>query len=163
MLCLFYFPVLQVEHFNTLCTSEYLLYSVFLFRTNTFYVSGKFSNSINSYVQECIPIGCVPPARDRTLGGVSLNRDPLDRDPHGKRAPQTETPILDRDPPPLDSDLPGQRPPGQRPISWTETPLPHTGVKTLPCRNFVAGGKNEQSYVQHKTQTNIHSVEMYSI
>ena len=97
---LIYFPVLQVEHFNTLCMSEYLLYSVFLFRTNIFYVSGKFSNSINSYVQECIPVGCVPPARNRTWVGVSL-----DRDPHGKRAPQTETPILDRDP------SPGQRPP----------------------------------------------------
>ena len=142
---------------------EYLLYSVFLFRTNTFYVSGKFSYSINSYVQECIPIGCIPPAHNHTWAGGLPEQRPSGQRPPWKESSQTETPILDRDPPPLDSDLPGQRPPGQRPISWTETPLPHTGVKTLPCRNFVAGGKNEQSYVQHKTQTNIHSVEMYSI
>ena len=57
----------------------------------------------------------------------------------------TETP-LDRDP--LDRDPPGQRPPWscdlwcmleQRPPPWTESQI---GVKTLPCRNFVADGNN---------------------
>ena len=75
--------------------------------------------------QECIPVGCVPLARNRT-DGVSLTKTqwietPLDRDPldweHpeqtlGQRPLWTETP--------LDSDSPGQRPPGQR-LPWTET------------------------------------------
>ena len=60
--------------------------------------------------QECIPVGCVPPAHNSmALGGLP------DRDPNsGQRPPLwtetswTKTP-LDRDPP--DSDLPGQRPP----------------------------------------------------
>ena len=50
----------------------------------------------NNFKQECIPIGCVPPASNR-MGGL------LDRDPPGQRVPWTEIP-------------PGQRPP------WTETP-----------------------------------------
>ena len=55
--------------------------------------------------QECIPVGCVPPAH--YCKGVSLtetppDRDPLtesppDRKPLGQRAPQTETHPLDRD------------------------------------------------------------------
>ena len=64
----------------------------------------------SSWKQQCIPAGCVLPARyctgdlpDRKppLTENSRERDPTDRDP------RTETP-LDRDPP-------GQRPPGQRP------------------------------------------------
>ena len=76
--------------------------------------------------QESIPVGCVPPARYRT-GGSPWARPP------GQRPPWTETPS------------PRQRPPGQRPHLWTETPLWtewHTGVKILPCRNFVAGSNN---------------------
>ena len=72
--------------------------------------------------------------------------------PHGGLCPLTETP-RDRDP--------GQRPPCRETpctetpmVMWpvvharTETSPPceqndwQTGVKTLPCRNFVAGGKN---------------------
>ena len=67
---------------------------------------------------------------------------PLDRDPPGQRPSWTEPPLtetpLDREPPSLDRDPPGQRPPGQRPPCVTEW---HTGVKTLPSRNFVADGK----------------------
>ena len=58
--------------------------------------------------RECIPVGCVPPARYRT-GGLS-NRDPPGQRPSGQRPS-------------------GQRPPGQRPLPldtdpslWTETP-----------------------------------------
>ena len=59
----------------------------------------------NNQEQECIPVGCVPPARNRTaVGGLP------DRDPPGQRPPWMETP-LDRDPP-------GWRPPS------TETPPP---------------------------------------
>ena len=74
------------------------------------------------------------------------NRDPPDRDP-------------------LDGDPPRQRPPRQRP-PWTETPSGHvtcgacwdrdppyeqndwqTGIKTLPCCNFVAGGNRIEADV----------------
>ena len=50
------------------------------------------------------------------------DRDPLDRDPPDRYTPG-QRPLLDRDPPP--------------PLR-TES---QTGVKTLPCCNFVAGGK----------------------
>ena len=56
--------------------------------------------------QECIPVGCVHPTRNRTAGGLP------DR---------PRTGVKRRRPPRL----------------WTES---HTGVKTLPCRNFVAVG-----------------------
>ena len=36
-----------------------------------------------------------------------------------------------------------ETPPGQRPPSRTES---QTGVKTLPCRNFVAGGKISSNF-----------------
>ena len=73
--------------------------------------------------QECIPVGCVPPARSRTRGSswgsfiVRQQRSPR------QRLPWTETPPLDRDP------SPGQRPP---PHPQTETPLdrePHPGQR----------------------------------
>ena len=72
----------------------------------------------------------------RYWGGISLTEIPwtensLDRDPHTE-TPWTETFFLDRD-----------SPPGQRsPPPWTES---QTGVKTLPCRNFVAGYKNSNN------------------
>ena len=50
-------------------------------------------------LQECIPVGCVPPALYRT-GGLP------DRDP----SPWTETP-------------PGQKPPRTNPLPRTDTPL----------------------------------------
>ena len=44
--------------------------------------------------QECVPVGCVQPARYRT-GGLA------DRDPPGQRSPpRTETPSGQRPPPP---------------------------------------------------------------
>ena len=118
------------------------------------------SNKIK--LQECIPVGCVPPAYYCTRGFT-------DRDLPGQRRPGQRPPPLDRDPipwreipprqRPLDRDPPGQRSPRQR-SSWTETPGPwietslapgqrpppceqnHTGVKALPCRKFVADGNN---------------------
>ena len=55
--------------------------------------------------QECIPVGCVPPACKCTAAarGVTL----------------TETPSTDT---PLDRDPPGQRPPWTENPLWTETP-----------------------------------------
>ena len=87
--------------------------------------------------QECIPVGCVPPARYHT--GVSQGDLP-DRDPHGQRPPWKETPrqrpLPDRDPSqtetphgqrPLKRDPPDRdsldRDPPDRDPSWTETPL----------------------------------------
>ena len=64
---------------------------------------------------------------------------------------------LDRDPPPLDRDPPTETPwtetlPRQRP-PWTQTPHEQndwpTFVKTLPCRNFIAGGNNLTENVKH--------------
>ena len=85
--------------------------------------------------QECIPVGCVLPARYR-MGGGSLtqtqhrdppgqrpprqrppDRDPLGRKPPGQRPPQADPPRQR----PIDRN-PQQRPPGQR-SPWTETPL----------------------------------------
>ena len=61
--------------------------------------------------QECIPVGCVPPARYRMgglcPGGVFLTETPLDRDP------QTETPP--------DVEAPSTETPGTETTPWTET------------------------------------------
>ena len=99
-------------------------------------------------------LGQRPLDRD-PLDRDSLDRYPLDRDPHrdtdrdplpGQRPPWieipwtetpwtetlwTETP-MDKDP--LDRDPHREPPP---PPQWTES---QTGVKTLPTRNFIAGG-----------------------
>ena len=47
------------------------------------------------YKQECIPVGCAPPARNR-IGGLPRQRPPARQRP----------PSLDRDPPSLDRDSP---------------------------------------------------------
>ena len=66
---------------------------------------------------------------------------PLDRD-----HPWTETP--DRDPPVM---WPVVHAGTETPTLWTEW---HRGVKTLPCRNFVASGNNEvDQYVLIKKLT----------
>ena len=80
-----------------------------------------------------------PLNRDRPGQRTPLDRTPWTETPSGQRPP------LDRDP--LERDPPEERPP-DRDIPWTEilrTKNPlwtelQTGVKTLPCRNFVAGG-----------------------
>ena len=55
-----------------------------------------------------------------------------------------ETPPWQR--PPLTETPPGQRLPWTETPPWTES---QTGVKTLPCRNFVVGGNNwKQSEIQ---------------
>ena len=67
--------------------------------------------------QECISVGCVPPASYRA-GGLH------DRDPPGQRPPRQRPP---RQRPPR------RRPPGQRPQTetpWTETPTPR---QKHPC------------------------------
>ena len=99
-------------------------------------------------------------SRMRTVRSLPYRGLP-NRDPPGQRPPQNRPPR--KWPPGQRSPPPRQRPPpGQRPPTWTETPqtpLGHvtcgacwdrdpsptesqTGVKTLPCRNFVAGGNN---------------------
>ena len=71
-------------------------------------------------IQECIPVGCVPPAAVAVWGGDGLHQAP----------PPEETP---RD----------QAPPsGADPPLWTESQMP---VKTLPCPNFVVGGKPDKA------------------
>ena len=80
-----------------------------------------------------------------------------DRGPPGQRPPSDIDP-LDRDPPQTETswtETPRQRPPGQRPPDPPlDGDLPvnrmtHTGVKTLPSRNFVAGG-NKQYYQERE-------------
>ena len=65
--------------------------------------------------QECIPVGCVPPAAVAVRGG-------LHQAPPGTRHPQAQTP--------RDQAPPRTRPPGSRPPLWTEW---QTGAKILPC------------------------------
>ena len=91
--------------------------------------------------QECIPIGCVPPARYRTWKSPPGQRPPspwtetpwtetpLDRNP------QTET-LLDRDSLDRDPPIPGLRPPGQRPPSRGQTGT----CENITFANFVCGG-----------------------
>ena len=108
-----------------------------------------FESSISAHTkQECIPIGCVLPARnpldrDHLLGTdhpwtqTPLDRDPPDRDPLGRNllhrdSPQTETLLdtdhplvrdpLDRDPP-LRTDTPCTETPLDRDLCWTDRHL----------------------------------------
>ena len=109
----------------------------------------------SSWKQQCIPAGCVLPARyctedlpDRKppLTENSRERDPPRQRSPGQRPPWTEThldrDLLDRDHSPWTETPTGQRPPLDRDPHWTETPPDrdppvwtkwHTGVKTLPC------------------------------
>ena len=102
-----------------------------------------------------------PNDRNHPWPETPLDRDPLDKDPPGQRhlpgqRPPSpgQRPSLDRDP--WTEIPPGQRPPGQS-SPWTETPWScdlwcmlgqraplheqnhRHFVKTLLCRNFVAG------------------------
>ena len=101
------------------------------------------------------PPGQRPPWTETPLdkdspGQRCPDRDPPDRGPAGQRPlgqrpPWTETPSQTEIPPRQRS--PQRETPwtcdlwcmlGQKPPLWTEW---HTDVKTLPCRNFVVGGK----------------------
>ena len=88
--------------------------------TTTYYLAKHFPKP--AWKQECIPVGCVPPARNHTVGGLPDRDPPGQKPPPKQRPPWTETP-LDRDPPrqrpSLDRD-PQDRDP-LRPL-WTETP-----------------------------------------
>ena len=73
----------------------------------------------------------------------------------------------------LTETLPDRDPPGQRNPPWTETPPSHvtcggcwdrdrhgqnswhTLVKTLPCRNFVAGGNNANVIILQLQKWNV--------
>ena len=73
----------------------------------------QFEGSVE---QECIPVGCVPPAHYRTQG-ISLSETPGQRPP-GERPPRQTT---------LDRNYPGQRLPGQSHVTcgacWDRDPL----------------------------------------
>ena len=89
------------------------------------------------FVQECIPVGCVPPACYCTAGGLPGQRPPwtpVGQRPPGQRTPWTETTPLT---PPWTDTLPGQR------FPWTETtpldnrdPLPPWTDKHLRKHNL---------------------------
>ena len=100
------------------------------------------SMTLKMVKQECIPVGCVPPARYRM--GVSLTKIPL-----LNRGPWTKTPHpLDLDKDPLDRD--------SRDPPWTEThpgqrpPCGQTPVKTLPSQTSFAGSNKEQDFVHQR-------------
>ena len=128
-------------------------YFTFLYQTTIYEVlpyfnkTNVFGNTTDK--QECLPVGCVPPARYRMGGlcpgglypggslsrGVSvwgfLSRGSLSRG------------ISVRGGVPLSRGVSVQG------VSLTEMPVPpwtesQTRVETLPCRNFVAGGKNAE-------------------
>ena len=87
--------------------------------------------------QECIPVGCEPPAHYRG-GGVSLTETPPPDRPPGQRHPHW-----------IETSPSGQRPsPRQRPprteTPWTETPSPRwtNSCENITFANFVCGGKN---------------------
>ena len=110
------------------------LISVFLSITKT-----EFQLDWWHFTLESIPVGCVPPARYHT--GVSLTTL---TETTGQRPPWTDLPPLPKQRPP-EQRSPGQGPPSRQIPPWTETPQwteSQTGVKTLPCRNFVMGGEN---------------------
>ena len=107
----------------------------------TAYVDGNKGHFYFKWQQECIPVGCVPPAHYCTgwcPWQTPLDRNPLDRDPPGQRPLWTETP-----------HSPGKRPPRHRPpkqIPWTkttqtetaldrdlQTETPLTETENLPC------------------------------
>ena len=98
--------------------------------TKVITLSGADLRKNTYYKQECIPVGCVPPARNRTAsvgGGSSLTETPWTETP--PRPPWTETSPKQK---PLDRDPPGQRPPQQRSF-WTETPQTETPLnRDLP-------------------------------
>ena len=105
------------------------------FHYPTQFVQPNEITSIRAYCiekQECIPVGCVPPARYHT--GVSQGDLP-DRDPHGQRPPWKETPrqrpLPDRDPSKTETP-PRQRPLPDRDPSQTETPHGQRPLKRDP-------------------------------
>ena len=74
---------------------------------------------IISSKQECIPVGCVPPAHNHM--GIFLTETPVDRGPP-QRPPCTDTLWTET---PMDRDPRGQRPPCTE-TPWTETPWTET-------------------------------------
>ena len=93
--------------------------------------------------QECIPVGCVPPAAVAVPGGLH-QAPPGSRHPPGPGPSDRHNPPREQKPP-RDQAPPGTRhspeadPPDQALPLWKESQTP---VETLPCPNFVAGGKN---------------------
>ena len=88
----------------------------------------KFSDFLEK--QECIPVGCVPSAAAAVCwdGGVCLGGVCL------PRGVSTQTGVSQHA---LRQTRPGQN-------SW------HTLLKILPCRNFVADGKNRTDWTPHR-------------
>ena len=108
----------------------------------------------HSKEQECIPVGCVPPAAmavspathvpchaclpakhvPPAMHAPLLCTPPCHTPPYHAHPPAMHAP-LPHMPPGHACPLPCMPPPPCRQNSW------HTLVKALPCRNFVAGGK----------------------
>ena len=80
--------------------------------------------------QECIPVGCVPPAR-YCMGGSPWQRPPGHRSPRQRpswtETPWTETPWTEN---PLDRDPP---------VMW---PVMHAGTETPPVNRMTHRCKN---------------------
>ena len=74
--------------------------------------------------QECIPVGCVPPAAVAVRGVSTMQSSPLPpaRPPHNQAVPRDRAP-------------PGTRPPGPGTPLGPDTPPVdrHTPVNILPC------------------------------
>ena len=104
--------------------------------------------------QECIPVGCVPPALYR-MGGLPDRQPPPDRDPPGQRPsldrhpPWTETP-QDRDPPWTETPQDRDPSPGQRPHCEQN----HRQVLKhyLPATSFAGG---------NETNSSVHALNLY--
>ena len=101
------------------------------------------ASTSRDFIQECIPVGCVSPARwpypvvsrgsAQPLWMQTLrSRSTQMQTPHGCRPPRCRPPYVD---PPMQT-LPMQTPPMQTP--WIQTPPVdrQTPVKTLPCPKF---------------------------
>ena len=93
--------------------------------------------------QECIPVGCVPPAAVAARGWFSTSpqsrHPPQTRHPPGPgTAPGADTPQDQAPPPSRDQVPPG---PGNPPLLWTEF-LTHACENiTLPQTSFAGGNK----------------------
>ena len=70
--------------------------------------------------------------------GTRRSRHPPEQSPQGPGTPQEQTPFFSRNPPGTRHPQ-GQVPPGTKHPLLTQSQTP---VKTLPCPNFVAGGKS---------------------
>ena len=93
--------------------------------------------------QQCIPVGCVPPAVVAVPGesppGTPQTRYPPEQAPSGPGTPLGASTPPDKAPPG------SKHPPDLAPPLWTESQTP---LNIQPCPNFVAGGNKELDTIQ---------------